>query len=52
MFQGRWVDSFNSYDIREKRLITCSLFCGKRTNQEYMNTKNSINHKNNLIGKN
>ena len=51
MFQGRWVDSFNNHDIREKRLITCSLFCGKKTNQEYMNTKNSIKHENNLIGK-
>ena len=30
MFQGRWVDSFNSHDIREKRLITCSLFLSRK----------------------
>ena len=52
MFQGRWTDNFKSRDIRDKRLITCSIFCGKKTNQEYMNTRNSIKHENNLIGKN
>lgn len=49
MFQSKWVDNFNDNDIRNKRLITCSLFCGKETNENYMNTRNSVQLDKNLI---
>lgn len=49
MFQGKWPDNFKSRDIRDKRLITCSLFCGKKTNHEFKKTKNSIKAERSLI---
>jgi len=49
MFQGRWPDNFKSRDIRDKRLITCSIFCGKKTNHEFKKTKDSIKAERSLI---
>tara|TARA_R100000455_G_C6271371_1_gene127561 strand:+ start:311 stop:991 length:681 start_codon:yes stop_codon:yes gene_type:complete len=50
MFQGKWPESFEDNDIRNKRLITCSLFCGKETNENYMATKESVQKKANALG--
>lgn len=50
MFQGKWPESFKDNDIRNKRLITCSLFCGKETNENYMATRKSVQRKENMLG--
>jgi len=50
MFQNRWPDNFADNDIRNKRLITCSLFCGKKTNSNFMHSRNSVKKENNMLG--
>lgn len=50
MFQNRWPDNFTDNDIRNKRLITCSLFCGKKTNSNFMHSRNSVKKENNMLG--
>jgi hypothetical protein len=41
MFQEKWIENFNDNDVRNKRLRTCSTFCGKETNQEFSETMKS-----------
>lgn len=42
MFQKHWVENFNDNNVRNKRLRTCSLFCGKDTNTELNDTLRSV----------
>ena len=42
MFQEKWVENFKDNNVRDKRLRTCSLFCGKETNDEFSETIESI----------
>ena len=42
MFQEKYPENFNNNNVRDKRLRTCSLFCGKETNNEFNETLNSI----------
>ena len=42
MFQDRWVENFEDNNVRNKRLRTCSLFCGKETNSEIQDTFDSV----------
>ena len=45
MFQYHWPANFQDNDIRNKRLRTCSLFCGKDTNSEIQDTFDSVESK-------
>ena len=47
MFQEKWVENFDDNNVRNKRLRTCSLFCGKQTNDEFSETIESIEAYNN-----
>ena len=42
MFQEKYPENFNNNNVRDKRLRTCSLFCGKETNNEFNETLDSI----------
>ena len=42
MFQEKYPENFNNTNVRDKRLRTCSLFCGKETNDEFSETIESI----------
>jgi len=45
MFQTHWPDNWKDNNINNKRLRTCSIFCGKDTNQEFNATMKSIKKK-------
>jgi len=49
MFQERWIENFNDNDVRNKRLRTCAIFCGKETNEEFSETIESIEKKSNAL---
>ncbi len=49
MFQERWIENFNDNDVRNKRLRTCAIFCGKETNEEFSETIESIEKKSNAF---
>jgi hypothetical protein len=49
MFQERWIENFNDNDVRNKRLRTCAIFCGKETNDEFSETIESIEKKSNVL---
>ena len=42
MFQEKCVENFDDNNVRNKLLRTCSLFCGKETNNEFNETLDSI----------
>ena len=46
MFQKHWPDNWKDTNINNKRLRTCSIFCGKETNKEFDATMKSIKSKN------
>lgn len=45
MFQEKYVENFNDNNVRNKRLRTCSIFCGKDTNAEMQSTWDSVKTK-------
>ena len=49
MFQERWIENFNDNDVRNKRLRTCAIFCGKETNEEFSETIESIEKNSNAL---
>lgn len=43
VFQVKWVENFNDYNVLNKRLRVCSMFCGKETNKAWDDVKTSMN---------
>jgi len=42
MFQKHWPDNWKDNNVNNKRLRTCSIFCGKETNTEFNATMQSM----------